>query len=177
MNRIFLALAVFFCFMANCLHGQEKTDVPAKDTVLPYRQYPTLPAFNILMMDSTTIFNTYNIPTGGPIALFFFSTDCGHCKRTTRRLIDSMEMLTDIRFYMITPVHSMTELRNFYTEFHMERYENIKLVGRDYEFFFGTFYKTRYVPDVALYDGQKKLIKLIEGETTAKQIMETVHPK
>jgi len=162
--------------------AQEKKEVknatvPEKDTVTPYRKYPTLPAFNIRMMDSVTIFNTYNIPSGDdPIAIFFFSPDCGHCRRTTQRIVDSMDMLKDIRFYMVTPLFNMVELRKFYEEFHLAEYKNIKLVGRDYEFFCGSFFGIKVVPDLVLYDGHKKLIKLIQGETYAQKIYDAIHP-
>lgn len=181
MRKIFF-VAMIFCLFAAGAHAQEQkevknTEMPEQDSLAPYQKYPKLPAFNIRMMDSVSIFNTYNIPEGDPIAIFFFSPDCGHCQRTTRRLIDSMEMLKDIRFYMITPVHSMTELRNFYAEYNMDKYENIKLVGRDYGFFFGSYYRIKFVPDLVLYDGHKKLIKLIQGETSAKEVYETLHSK
>ena len=180
MSKLFLIAAVCFLFVGSAYaQGQtdaKKAETPADSVEAPYLKYPTLPAFNILMMDSTTIFNTYNIPEGGPVAIVFFSPDCGHCKRTTRRLTDSMAMFKDVRFYFITPVHTMQDIRSFYDEFHMKDHDNIKLVGRDYEFFFGSFYDIKYVPDVVIYDGQKKLIKLIQGETTAKKLYELLHP-
>ena len=179
MKKIFLT-AVMLCLCIAGTHAQERkeaknTGAPERDSLAPYQKYPGLPAFNIRMMDSVTIFNTYNIPEGSPIAIFFFSPDCRHCQRTTRRLIDSMNMLKDIRFYMVTPVHSMTELHKFYEEYNLGNYENIKLVGRDYEFFFGSFYNTKMVPDLVLYDAHKKLIKLFEGETFVKDIYEAIH--
>jgi thiol-disulfide isomerase/thioredoxin len=175
MKKIFLLAMLFGIVISDAYAQDMKGAAPEqKDSLAPYQKYPTLPAFNIGMMDSVSIFNTYNIPKGSPIAIFFFSPDCGHCKRTTKRIVDSMDMLKDVRFYMITPFHSMTELYNFYNEFHLDRYKNIQLVGRDNEFFFGSFYETKFVPDLALYDGQKKLIKLIQGETNVKAILEAV---
>ena len=172
---------MLLCLFVTAAHAQEKSDIkhvapPVKDSLAPYQKYPTLPAFNILMMDSVTIFNTYNIPEGKPIAIFFFSPDCAHCQRTTKRLLDSMESLKDIQFYMITAVHNFTYIRNFYKLYHLGDYKNIQLMGRDYEFFFGSFYGIRYVPDIALYDEHKKLIKLIQGETYAKDIYDAVYP-
>jgi hypothetical protein len=158
---------------------QQKTDsVNARataDTLKPYQKYPTLPAFNIRLMDSVTIFNTYNIPEGKPIALMLFSPDCSHCKRTIKALIKGMDSIENIQFYLVTSFHDYAGIREFYEKHHLSRYDNIKVVGRDYEFFYFSFYKTKFVPDIALYDAHKKLVKLIEGETTASEVYKYIH--
>jgi len=127
------------------------------------------------LMDSVTIFNTYNIPEGKPIALFFFDPECSHCQAVTKELLKEMDKIKDIQFYMITPVHSMSALRKFYDDYHLADYKNIKLAGRDYEFFFGSFYGIKYVPDLALYDAHKNLIKLFEGAISAKELYSYTH--
>jgi len=147
----------------------------ADDTLKPYQKYPTLPAFNIRLADSGTIFNTYNIPEGKPIALMLFSPDCDHCKRTIKSLIKGMDSIKNIQFYLISGYHDYGAIREFYEKHHLGDYENIKVVGRDYEYFFIDFYKTKFVPDIALYDAHKKLIKLIEGETTANEVYKYIH--
>src|ERR1700733_8800364 len=77
MRKLFLPV-MFLCLFVTVTHAQMKNDTnkatpPVKDSLAPYQKYPTLPAFNILMMDSVTVFNTYNILEGKPIAIFFFS--------------------------------------------------------------------------------------------------------
>jgi len=175
-----LLIALLFTCMANVTFAQEPkaqtANTPATtDTLKPYQKYPTLPAFNIKLMDSATIFNTYNIPEGKPIAIMLFSPDCSHCKRTIKSLIKGMDSIKDIQFYLVTGFHDYAAIRAFYEEHHLSRYENIKVVGRDYEYFFIDYYKTKFVPDIALYDAHKKLVKLIEGETTASEVYKYIH--
>jgi len=174
-------MVVLVSLLATATYGQQQKTEPANapattDTLKPYQKYPTLPAFNIKLMDSATIFNTYNIPEGKPIALMLFSPDCGHCRRTIKSLIKGMDSLKDIQFYLITGYHGYGAIRDFYEEHHLSRYENIKMVGRDAEFFFIDFYKTKFVPDIVLYDSHKKLVKLIEGETTASEVYKALNP-
>ncbi len=174
-----------FLFIAICLyamaHAQDKKpDISgmapvACDTLLPYQKFPTLPAFNIREMDSITIFNTYNIPDGRPVALMLFMPDCKHCQRTMDALIRGMDSIKNIRFYLVTAVHSMKAIKEFYNEHHLERYKNIEVVGMDYEFFYFSYYNTRFVPDIALYDEHKKLVHLIEGETNAGEVYKWIH--
>jgi hypothetical protein len=152
-----------------------KVKVQQEDTLKPYQKYPELPAFNILLQDSSTIFNTYNIEEGQPVAIMFFDPECKHCRHTMAALLPGMDSIKNVRFYLVTPQHNVTALRNFYKEFRLADYKNIEVVGRDYEFFFITNYGTKNLPDVALYDAQKKLITLIEGEFTASDIYRYTH--
>ena len=170
----------FFIVATNIGYSQkQKTGaVNAKapdDTLRPYQKHPTLPAFNIKLMDSVTIFNTYNIPEGKPTAIMLFSPECKHCKRTIKALIKGMDSIKNIQFYLVTGYHDFAAIRAFYEEHHLADYKNIQVVGRDYEFFFLSFYETKMVPDIVLYDAHKKLVKLIEGETTASEIHQYVH--
>lgn len=175
MRRLLLIVVCLFSVAGVFAQDVKDTAKAATDTLRPFQKSPKLPAFNIRMMDSVTIFNTYNIPKGKKTLIVFFSPDCKHCQRQVKELTKGMDSISDIQLYMITPVHSMTELREFYAKYHLGDYENIKLVGRDYEFFFGGFYGTRVVPDMVLYDEQKKLIKLFEGNNTVTEIYNAAH--
>lgn len=172
MRKIFVLLASVV-FVATAAPAQNAA--PAKDSVLPYLKYPKLPAFNILELDSTTIYNTYNIPEGKPVAIVYFDPNCKHCKASTGRLVKGMDSLRNVQFYFVTPVHSMSMTRTFYDTYHLGDLKNVKMVGRDYEFFFLSYYGVRNLPDVAIYDAKKKLVKLIDGEFSASDIYKYAH--
>lgn len=174
----FLFIFVLTTMPAVCSLAQSTTTDTAKthtDSLRPYQKYPSLPAFNILEMDSTTIFNTYNIPKGKPVAIVFFDPECKHCKRTMKRLTSSMDSVKNVSFYFVTPHHYMGNVKKFYEEHHLGDYKNVQVVGRDYEFFFFSYYGTKYLPDIVIYDANKKLVKLIEGEFSATDIYGALH--
>ncbi len=168
--RILLLILLMYVTVVRAQPPIDTIKKDPTDTLKPYQKYPKLPAFNIRMMDSVTIFNTFNIPYGKKTLIVFFSPDCKHCQRTVKALTRGMDSISNVQIYMITPMHSMTELRTFYDKYHLGDYKNIVMAGRDYEFFFGTFYGISVVPDLALYDEHKKIIKLFQGETTASDI-------
>ncbi len=178
MNKFFF-IAILSVILATSGYAQEKkevTDSSAQKTdTLPYLKYPTLPAFNILLLDSTTIFNTYNIPEGKPIVIIFFDPDCHHCKDETKRLLAGMDSLKDVRFYFITSVRSFTRLRAFYEEYHLGDYKNIEAVGRDYEYFFITYYGVKFVPDLVLYNGEKNLVKFFDRHVSVSELYSLTH--
>jgi thioredoxin-related protein len=170
-----IILFCLFCFSFAAVHAQNASQQEPKDSLPRYLKYPKLPAFNVLELDSSTIFNTYNIPQGKPIAIVFFDPNCKHCRASTGRLVRGMDSVKNVQFYFVTPIHDLSVSRNFNREFHLGDYKNIKIIGRDYEFFFMTNYGVRSLPDVAIYDAHKKFVKLIEGEFSASEIYKYVH--
>lgn len=105
----------------------------------------------------------------------FFAPDCSHCQALVKSLEKSMDSLKDVQFYIFTPLHSMSLLRGFYAEYHLADYKNIQVVGRDYEFFFSTYYGVKSVPDMALYDEHKQLVKLFEGNISVAELYKYTH--
>jgi len=178
MRFCFLVLILFFICLANA-PGQGKKNAknvqePVVDS-LPYQKYPTLPAFNILLLDSTTIFNTFNIEEGKPSLIVFFDPECKHCKLVTKMLLCGMDSLKDVNVYMISSVHSIGAIKRFYDEYRLGDYKNILVVGRDYEFFFVTYYGVKFVPDIVVYDSHKNLVKFFEGHTTISELYSYTH--
>jgi thiol-disulfide isomerase/thioredoxin len=170
-----ILLAICLVFFTSVLSAQVADNAPAADT-LPYLKYPKLPAFNIMRLDSTTIFNTYYIPTGKPILIMFFDPDCSHCKDFMPTMAKAMDSLKDIRIYMIAATSNMRAIQKFYDTYELGKYKNIEVVGRDYEFFFISYYGVRYIPDFALYDEHKKLIKLFESRITVDELYRHAFP-
>ena len=83
-----------------------------------------------------------------------------------------MDSLKNVDFYIVTAYSLVSEIKKFYDEYHLGDYPNIKVVGRDYEFFYHEFYRVKFVPDLALYNGKKKLVKFFEGEASVAEIYE-----
>jgi thiol-disulfide isomerase/thioredoxin len=136
---------------------------------LPYQKYRALPAFNLLMQDSTTIFNTYNIPEGKPVLLVFFSPDCDHCEMTIKEILGKMDSLKGVQFYMFTPM-DLALLRPFAKKLSLASYKNITM-GKDYQYFFPAFYGAQYVPYLVVYDRKKKFVKMWEGGAKIPELM------
>src|ERR1043165_3515360 len=155
-----LCLCLLMICAAAFVHAQKMS---ARDSMqLPaYQRFPTLPPFNILLQDSATVFNTYNVKEGRPTVLFFFSPDCEHCEMVTDSLIKHMDEMKKTNFYMFTFM-PLSMLRPFAERHHLDDYKNIT-VGKDYDFFFPMYYKATTVPYLVVYDRHKRLVKLWNG--------------
>ncbi len=146
-----------------------------KDEEPPYLKYPELPAFNILLMDSSSVFNTFNIPTGRYTVIMHFDPDCKHCKATMAELTAHMDSLQNIDFYLATPSKEYRFIRTFYSDYKLGSFANIKAVGCDYALFFMDYYQVHAFPDVALYGPDKKIIKLFDGHITVQELYDYSH--
>jgi len=169
-------LLILMVLLIACTYAQaqEYTSAAKQDKdSLPYKKYPTLPAFNLLAMDSSSVFNTYNIPEGKPTVLMFFSPDCEHCQKMTERMLAAMDSLKDANFYLFTPM-PLPMLRGFYEKNKLGNYKNIRYVGKDFTFFFPSYYGASYVPDLAVYDTHKKFVRFFEGGTTVAKLYDAI---
>lgn len=176
MKKILLLTALIFGLLQTATVNAQDAKEPVKpegkkDTLLPYQKYPNLPAFKILEMDSTTVFNTYDIPTGKPVVLMFFGPDCDHCKHLTEELLKGWDSLKNIQFYLMS-FGKPSAVKGFYDKFHLEKHSNVKVVGQDVDFFFPSYFGARFVPYLAVYDKNKKFVKKFEGAATVKELYE-----
>ena len=130
----------------------------AIDNRLPCQKNPLIPSFNITLVDSITIFNTSAIKEGKKTAFIVFGPDCSHCRDFFRHLFVGIDTLTNIDFYLVTPIRSYLAFRNFYGDFNLDAHKNIKVAGRDLDFFVMDFFGVKQFPYVILYDEHKKLI-------------------
>jgi len=169
--KYFFTLAVAFLGIWGSAHAQDRTNKPSADSTPLYIKYPELPAFNILNKDSLSIFNTYNIPKGKPTLLVLFDPDCKHCKATAGELKDKMEQLKNIQMYWVTPNHDLGMIRNFYETFGFAEFPNIKMVGRDYEYFMAAYYGVKFIPGLVLYDERKRFVQIIDEQNAIKELL------
>ena len=131
-----------------------------------------LPSFNLLLMDSTTLFNTNDIPEGKPIVLYFFDPDCPYCRAQTEEIITNMKSFMNVRFYIFSSF-PFQQIKMYSDHYQLEFYSNIK-IGRDSEFFFLNYFKATGVPYVAIYSKTKRLKQVLIGKTSITEIKKIV---
>ena len=167
MKTLRMILAIALLFPALYSAGQAKKDS------LAYQKYPTLPAMMLLLPDSATTINLYDVPKGRPTVLFFFSPDCDHCHMTTKALLEKMDSMKVADFYFFTFM-PLSTLRPFAAQYRLADYKNIT-VAKDFQFFFPSFYGATTVPYLVIYDRNKKLVKLYDGQIKVPEIVQILN--
>ena len=139
----------------------------------PYLKNPVLPAFSILREDSTSWFSSRELRAGVPVIIMLFSPDCDHCKDQTVILTKNMDKLKNIEIVMSTfqPIY---KIREFCGQYKLMNYSNVH-VGRDVKYFFGPYYRIRYSPFIAVYDKDRKLVRVFEGGAKIDKLLEAIN--
>lgn len=133
----------------------------------------SLPAFDMLLPDSTTIVHSDQIPVGSKTVFLYFRTDCPYCRAEMRAILQHIDSLQTVRLYFLTYM-SIPEIRQFTNEFHLAAYKNI-IVGKDYQGRFSKAFRPGVVPYLAIYDTRNKLIKIYKGGTSFENLAAALH--
>jgi thiol-disulfide isomerase/thioredoxin len=128
----------------------------------------SLPSFKLFLEDSTTYFDTKDIPSGKPVVLFLFGPHCPYSKSQVEEIVNNMQSLKDIQFYFFT-TWSFRELKQFYKMYDLKQHPNI-VAGVDYTNFFADHFSAEGVPYIAIYGKDKKLKKAFIGKIKSSQI-------
>jgi hypothetical protein len=128
-----------------------------------------LPDFDILSLDSVHFIHTKDLRTGAPILFMYFSPTCDHCQQQTRDLLAHHEALRDTKIYMLTN-EPAADARKFYQQFRLDTARNV-FVGLDYQYSFYRLFKPSEIPYFAIYDRDKTLKKIYQGQTQITSVL------
>lgn len=145
----------------------------AQEEDAPYLKNPTIPNFSILREDSTSWFSSRELKKGNPVIIMLFSPECSHCKEQTEILVKHMDKLKNTEIVMST-FQSISKMKDFCNQYKLERYPNIHM-GRDVNYFLGTYYRIKYSPFLAIYGRDKNLARVYEGGAKIDKILEALH--
>jgi thioredoxin-related protein len=132
-----------------------------------YKRFPTVPPFNILQVDSTTL--TKDKLKHQPTLIMYFSPDCDHCKHQWADMEKRMKELKKYQIVMVT-YQPFEEMVTFYKAQRIAEYPNIRL-GRDTKFFLPPFFKIKSLPFQALYDKNGNLITTFQGNVKIDNLL------
>jgi thiol-disulfide isomerase/thioredoxin len=130
----------------------------------------TLPSINLLLLDSSTHINTKTWAAGKALVLIDFSPYCPYCRAITQSIVDDNNKLSDVQFILLSNF-PISELKKYATEYQLEKYTNIT-VARDYESYFGQYYKSPGVPCMAIYGKDRLLKQVLMGKVNTNLIID-----
>jgi thiol-disulfide isomerase/thioredoxin len=137
----------------------------------PYKRFPTLPPFQILLSDSASMFTKAQLPAGKPVLFVLFSPECSHCQHETEELIAHRDELKDVEIVMIT-MHPLWMMKDFISTYGLAQYPNF-IVGKDIYFIMPSFYNIHNLPYLAMYNKKGDLIMGFEGSMDINKLIET----
>ena len=142
--------------------------IAQKDTAALYLKYPNVPPFTITKVPDSTKFAKANLSQKKPVLVMVFSPDCDHCIHETKELLAHMDLFKNVQIVLVAHL-DFKDLEKFYEEYKLANYPNITL-GRDYNYFFGTFFNIKFLPAIFLYNKKGKFVKAFDGSVPVMRI-------
>jgi protein-disulfide isomerase len=143
------------------------------DTTPQFLKTKTVPSFKLLLMDSSTYFYKYQLKKNTPTIIVYFNPDCDHCQHDAKKIVDTIKAFKNAQFVFVSYA-PFGEIKKFTITYKLNEQKNIK-VGRDEKYFISVFFKVRFTPFVAVYDGLGNLVRVFEGGTTMKKLAELIN--
>jgi hypothetical protein len=136
----------------------------------PYKRFPTVPPFKLLLTDSSSYFTKADLPKKKAVMLMLFSPDCDHCKHETEEIIKNIGAFKKVQIVMSTtlPFEKMIDYHNHYD---LKRFDNI-IVGKDISYFLPVFYDIHNLPFLAFYNKNKELISVFSGALPIAKVID-----
>ena len=163
-------LKYFFLLVFICLG---KIGFSQTDTTSLYLRFPTLPPFSLTKIPDSSSFTKANLKKKKATVIIFFNTDCDHCQAEIKNLTAKIEQLKNVQIIMVSAM-GFTVLQRFYEDYKIADYPNITM-ARDPNFNFTSFYKAYFVPQVFIYDKNRKFLNVIRGIVPVEQISKIIN--
>lgn len=152
-------ITIIILLLTSCYSREpEKTGLEGKE----------MPSFDLLLADSVTHLNTRTIGAGKPIVLFFFGPNCPYSHAQMEEIIEDMDKLKDIQFYILT-ISPFSQMKQFLDHYQLQKYPNI-ITGLDYTRSFDEYFEVPGVPYMVIYGKNKKMKGAFVGKIYGKQI-------
>ena len=142
------------------------------DTSLLYLRFPTLPPFSLTKIPDSSSFTRNNLVKKKATVIIFFNTDCDHCQVEIKKLTAKIDQLKNVQIIMVSAM-GFNLLQRFYEDYKIADYPNITM-ARDPSYNFTSFYKAYFVPQVYMYDKNRKFLNVIRGIVPVEEIAKII---
>ena len=133
-----------------------------KDSIQPpYKQFPTVPTFQILLSDSSTMNTKSQLSKKSPVLFMIFNPDCTHCQHETEIIFEHRDDLKKVQIIMVT-LRPLPMVKDFVLKYKLNELPNV-VVGRDITSFTPSFFKFQGLPFLAVYNEKGNLINSFES--------------
>ncbi|MEO7984172.1 MAG: hypothetical protein ABI688_08825 [Bacteroidota bacterium] len=129
----------------------------------------SFPTVDVLLIDSSTIYQTKTIAKDKPVVLLTFNTTCEHCQHMAQELTTKKNQLENILFVMIS-TESISTIRNFYNQYSLSKMKGL-IIGRDLNLVTPRLFMYESFPFCAIYTRKHQFIGAFERNFTADTII------
>jgi len=149
-----------------CLVGFQQADAQS-DSLPIYKRFPEVPPFSITRVPDSTKFTKEDLSTKKATMIMLFNPDCDHCQHAIKALLANYDLFKKAQIVLASPM-DFKILKQFYKEYKIASYPNIT-VGRDWTYFFASFYVIHNFPAIYIYNKKGDLVEEFSGSLDVKK--------
>lgn len=139
-----------------------------KDTTLGSKMQD----FELLALDSSSVFKIKPIAMGRPTVIVFFEPYCPHCRAETESIMKNINQFDSTVFCFLS-VASIQDVKSFYDSYKFSNYSNIH-VGVDTSYEYMKYFNINNVPHTSVYNKDHVLIKVFSSKVDAEEILKAI---
>ena len=176
---LFASLLISLSFLSFCqnkkVNDTKVANAKIADSLPAFAKQP-LPNFRILLSvkgKDSVWYSNNDLPKNRPIAIIYFSPECGHCQFEMKEIEKNMDSLKDV-FFVFASFHPLDSLYSFEKKYNIANYPNI-VMGRDTKYFLPVYFSVKFTPFFALFDSQKKFVKSYDQGVKMPELIKLVN--
>lgn len=160
-----LVVSIFIVLSFQQISAQVK-----EDSIPAYERSQAVPPFNIMIAPDSTHFTKDQLKKKKALVIIIFSPDCDHCKHFTKELLENYTLVKKAQIVMASSL-DYDLVKQFYEDYNIADYPSIKM-GRDSNYYLGSYFNIRMFPTVIVYDKKGKLVQRLDSGITVEKIVE-----
>jgi thiol-disulfide isomerase/thioredoxin len=171
MNKLFIFIGfTIFTFSTKAQTAKEAQENPKVQIGA------AMPDFKMRLLDST-IYETKNEKSKNNTILMLYNPGCGHCIEFTKKIIELRNStFKDYDFLLLAADNMQPYMKDFIKETGYTKKDNITL-GLDMDKLTFDLFIYQGLPQLMLYDTNKKLIKIISKDIKPEMIIDAYQNK
>lgn len=194
LRKLLTLTFVLCCIAATAQHKKKKTD-NAENAAIAYDQIGSpMPPMLLVTTDSvpkrvkyktrnakylvspyyTKMYTNDQFDNGANLLVMMFSPTCGHCEDVTDGLISKIDSFKKSKLILMSNNKVKMYLPGFARAHHVREHADVVTIGTDSTDFIKNTFLFQTLPQINIYDGDRKLIKIYTGVVPIDTLMQYV---
>ena len=114
-----------------------------------------------------------DLDNGANLLVMLFNPTCSHCEDETRLLEKNMDLFKNTKLVLMASPTAWDYMPNFFRTYNIATYPSI-ILGIDSGDFVSKVYLYSALPQINIYDAQRKLIKTFAGEVSIDSLKQYI---
>jgi thiol-disulfide isomerase/thioredoxin len=132
-----------------------------------------MPAVRVLTPKKNMV-TTKDLASDANLFVMMFNPTCGHCQEMTMDMGKNIDLFKKTKVIMIAAPNQEPYLDFFENTTHVSKYHPTFQVGVDSSEFIIRAFRYQSLPQINVYDKDRKLIKIVNGENTIESLRDYI---